>query len=45
MSRKYRDISEYETEIIIIVNQGMTLRETGNELGFTYQEVFLAIIR
>ena len=39
MSRKYRHISEYETEIINMVNQGMTLREIGNKLGFTHKEM------
>ena len=39
MSRKYRHISEYETEIISMVNQGYTLREIGNRLGFTYNEI------
>ena len=39
MSRKYRHISEYETEIINMVNQGLTLREIGNRLGFTHKEM------
>ena len=39
MSRKYRHISEYETEIISMVNQGLTLREIGNRLGFTHQQM------
>ena len=39
MSRKYRHISEYETEIISMVNQGLTLREIGNRLGFTHQPI------
>ena len=39
MSRKYRHISEYETEIISMVNQGLTLREIGNKLGFTKNEM------
>ena len=39
MSRKYRHISEYETEIINMVNQGLTLREIGNRLGFTHREM------
>lgn len=39
MSRKYRHIIEYETEIINMVNQGYTLREIGNKLGFTYNEI------
>ena len=39
MSRKYRHISEYETKIISMVNQGYTLRGIGNKLGFTYNEI------
>ena len=39
MSRKYKHIIEFESEIIDMVNQGITLREIGNKLGFTYQEV------
>ena len=39
MSRKYRHISEYETEIISMVNQGLTLREIGNRPGFTHQQM------
>ena len=39
MSRKYRHISEYETEIINMVNQGLTIREIGNRLGFTHREM------
>ena len=39
MSRKYRHISEDETEIINMVNQGLTLREIGNRLGFTHREM------
>ena len=39
MSRKYRHIREYETEIISMYNQGLTLREIGNRLGFTHQQM------
>ncbi len=39
MSRKYRQISEYETEIIKMFNEGITLKEIGNKLGFTYKEM------
>ena len=39
MSRKYRHISKYENEIINMVNQGLTLREIGSKLGFTYKEM------
>lgn len=39
MSKKYTHIIKYELEIINMINQGMTLREIGNKLGFTYQEM------
>ena len=39
MSRKYRHISDYETEIISMVNEGQALREIGNKLGFTHKEM------
>lgn len=39
MSRKYRHISEYETEIINMFNQGISLRDIGNKLGFTHKEM------
>ena len=39
MSRKYRCMKEYETEIIKMINKGMTLREIGNQIGFTIKEM------
>ena len=39
MSREYRHIGEYETEIISMHNQGMTLREIADKLGFTHTQV------
>ncbi len=39
MSRKYRHISDYKEEIIRMVNEGKTLREIGNQLGFTHKEM------
>ncbi len=39
MSRKYRHLKEYEKELIEYINQGHTLRETGEKYGFTYQEM------
>lgn len=39
MSRKYRHLKEYEKELIDHINQGHTLRETGEKYGFTYQEI------
>ena len=39
MSKKYTHIIKYESEIINMINRGMTLREIGNKLGFTHQEM------
>lgn len=39
MPREYRHISEYETEIIGMYRQGMTLREIAEKLGFTHSQV------
>ncbi len=39
MARKYRHISDYENEIIGMWNNGKTLREIGEELGFTQKEM------
>lgn len=39
MPRECRHIQEYEKEIIELYNQGKTLREIGNQLGFTYKQV------
>ena len=39
MPREYRHISEYETEIISMYSQGMTLREIAERLGFTHKQV------
>ena len=39
MSRQYRHISEYESEIIKKYEEGKTLREIGNTFGFTYQQM------
>ena len=39
MAREYRHISEYETEIISMYSQGMTLREIAERLGFTHKQV------
>ena len=32
-------MKEYEAEIIKMINNGMTLREIGNQLGFTIKEM------
>ena len=39
MARKYRHISDYENEIIGMWNNGKTLREIGEILGFTFNEM------
>ena len=39
MARKYRNISRYENEIIELWTNGKSLREIGELLGFTYNEV------
>ena len=39
MAREYRHIQEYEKEIEELMEQGKTLREIGNRLGFTYQQM------
>lgn len=39
MPRKYSHIQEQEIEILEMRSQGMTLREIGEKLGFTYKEM------
>ena len=39
MPRSYRQISQYEKEIIELYNQGMTLRAIAEKLGFTHKQV------
>ena len=39
MPRKYRHIGDNEKEIIEMWTNGMTLREIGEKLGFTLQEM------
>lgn len=39
MPRKYSHIGNYENEIIEMWTNGMTLREIGEKLGFTHQEM------
>ena len=39
MSREYRHIEMYEKEIIELWEQGKTLREIGEQLGFTHKQV------
>ena len=39
MPRKYRHIKDYEKELIEYIEQGHTLRETGEKFGFEYKEI------
>ena len=39
MPRKYEKVSKYENEIIEMCNQGMTLREIGEKIGFTHKQM------
>ena len=39
MPRRYRHMQDYEKEIIELINQGNTLREIGNKLGFTHKQM------
>ena len=39
MPRKYRHIKDYEKELIEYIQQGHTLRETGDKFGFAYKEM------
>ena len=39
MPRSYRQISQYEKEIIEFHNQGMILRAIAEKLGFTHKQV------
>ena len=39
MPREYRHIEVYEKEIIQLWEQGKTLREIGEQLGFTHKQV------
>lgn len=39
MPRKYSHIHEHEKEILELRDQGMTLREIGEKLGFSYKEM------
>ena len=39
MPREYRHIQQYEKEIIELYNKGKTLREIGEQFGFTYKQM------
>ena len=45
MPRSYRHIQEYEKEILELKSQGLTLREIGKRLGFTYEQLHNFISR
>lgn len=45
MPRSYRHISEYEKEILELKEQGLTKREIGEQLGFSYDQVHNFITR
>ena len=45
MPRSYRNISMYEQEILEMKSQGKTLREIGNQLGFSYEQLHNFISR
>lgn len=45
MSRSYRHIQEYENEILKLKEDGKTLREIGETLGFTLEQVHNFISR
>ena len=45
MSRSYRHIQEYENEILRLKEEGKTLREIGDTLGFTVEQVHNFISR
>ena len=39
MQGKYTNIKDFEKELLEYLNQGHTLRETGEKYGFTYKEM------
>lgn len=39
MPREYRHIKEYEKEILDLKEQGLTLKEIGEKLGFTRKQI------
>ena len=45
MPRGYRHIKEYEKEILELKDQGLTLREIGENYGFTYDQMHNFISR
>ena len=45
MARSYRHIQQYEKEILELKEQGLTLREIGERLGFSRKQVYNYITR
>lgn len=45
MARSYRHIQQYEKEILELKEQGLTLREIGERLGFSRKQVHNYITR
>ena len=45
MSRSYRHIKEHEKEILELKKQGLTKREIGEKLGFSYEQIHNFISR
>ena len=39
MPRSYRNISMYEKEILELISQGKSLREIGEQLGFSFEQM------
>ena len=39
MPRSYRNISMYEKEILELISQGKSLREIGDQFGFSYEQM------
>ena len=45
MPRNYRHIKEYEKEILKLKEEGLTKREIGDKLGFSYEQIHNFISR
>ena len=39
MPREYRNISQYEKEIVELRSQGFTFKEIGEKYGFTFKQL------
>lgn len=40
MSKSYRHMKEYEKEILVSRNQGLTKREIGKKFGFRKEQIY-----